>query len=198
MKYKVYTSSVKVLADLQTPVGIYLKMRDLYPESVLLESSDFHGGENSYSFIGLKPVARFCLDKGVITQEYPNGTIEKIEVSPSINVPEAFQGFVQTFEWEAADQPATINGFFGYTSYDAASYFESVNTRKEETAASAIPEMLYIYYRYIIIVNHFKNELTLVENLFEGEESHIQTILNLLENRNFAVYDFHLKGEETS
>jgi anthranilate synthase component 1 len=197
MKHKVYTSSVKVLADLQTPVGIYLKMRDLYPESVLLESSDFHGGENSFSFIGLKPVARFCLNKGVITQEYPHGRTEKIEVNESVHVPEVFQRFVRSFEPENA-QPADINGFFGYTSYDAVSYFETVDTRKQEAAASDIPEMLYIYYRYIIVVNHFKNELTLIENLFEGEESNIHAILNLLENRNFAVYDFHVEGQETS
>jgi anthranilate synthase component 1 len=198
MKNVVYSKSIRVLGDLQTPVGIYLKMRDLYPESVLLESSDFHGGENSYSFIGLKPIARFCLDKGMITEEYPNGRTEKIKVDESVHVPEIFQRFVQSFKPADMQLPADINGFFGYTSYDAVSHFEMVDTRKQETAASSIPEMLYIYYRYIIVVDHFKNELTLVENLFEGEESNIRSILNLLENRNFAVYDFQVKGEETS
>jgi anthranilate synthase component 1 len=199
MKYKVYSNTAKVLADLQTPVGIYLKMRDLYPESVLLESSDFHGGENSYSFIGLKPVARFRLEQRVITEEYPDGTIRKINVAPPVHVPEAFQRFVQSFEQEQTAPAAGINGFFGYTSYDAVAHFESVNTRKDNNTPEAdIPDMLYIYYRYIIVVDHFKNELTLVENLFEGEQSNLQTILNLLENRNFAVYNFRTLGEETS
>ncbi|MDR0507436.1 MAG: anthranilate synthase component I family protein [Dysgonamonadaceae bacterium] len=198
MKHKVYSSSVTVLGDLQTPVGIYLKIRDLYPESVLLESSDFHSGENSYSFIGFKPAAHFSLDKGLITKEYPNGMVEKTEVTPSVNVPDVFQSFIQSFELEGTCQTANINGFFGYTSYDAVSCFESVNTRKDVSSETSIPEMMYIYYRYIIIVNHFKDELTLVENLFEGEESNMQSILNLLEMRNFAIYDFHLNGKETS
>lgn len=56
MNYSFKTISKKVMGDLHTPVSIYLKVRDIYPESALLESSDFHGNENSLSFISAPPL----------------------------------------------------------------------------------------------------------------------------------------------
>ncbi len=188
----------KVLADLQTPVGIYLKMRDLYPESVLLESSDFHGGENAYSFIGLKPEAKFRLENNVITKQYPGGIQEELHVGQSVSVANELNDFIQSFVCDEFDKSLDINGFFGYTSYDAISYFEKVKKTEKEIDSFAVPEMLYIYYKYIIVVDHFRNEMTVVENLFDSEESRIEEILHLLENRNFAVYDFNLQGGESS
>lgn len=49
------THSKQVLGDMHTPVSIYLKVRDMYPQSALMESSDYHAGENSLSFIALCP-----------------------------------------------------------------------------------------------------------------------------------------------
>jgi anthranilate synthase component 1 len=67
------TQTKTVLADVQTPVSIYLKVRDIYPESALLESSDFHGNENSVSMIGFNPMARFEVNNGQIRLIYPDG-----------------------------------------------------------------------------------------------------------------------------
>ena len=194
---KIKTNFKTILADLQTPVSIYLKVRDAYPESVLLESSDFHGNENSISFIGIDPVAHFKVDKGLIIREYP-GEKEIVTKVNGESVPETLDKFIRSFKVENNDNPTGFNGFFGYTSYDAVRYFETIDCNKKETPVSSIPEMLYIFYRYIIVVNHFKNELTIVENLFEGDESRIEFIQTLLENRNYASYNFSLIGEESS
>lgn len=198
MNYTFQTISKTLLADLQTPVGIYLKVRDIYPESALLESSDFHGGENSFSFIGIEPAASFQVDRGCVACRYPDGQKTTIALSDEYPLAQHFDDYLAAFRSTGNRNTTGINGFFGYTSYNAVRYFEPVDTEKHPTPASGIPEMMYILYRYIIVVNHFKNELTIVENLFGGEPSRMNEVEALLENRNFASYDFSLRGEERS
>ncbi|MDR2474827.1 MAG: anthranilate synthase component I family protein [Bacteroidales bacterium] len=186
----------KMLADLQTPVGIYLKIRDLYPESVLLESSDYHGGESSYSIIGVQPLARFIVKDGRICERYFGQQESLSEITPENSLPECFNRFLQRFSLEG--ETTSFNGLFGYTSYDAVRHFENIELKNSTDDRSDIPDMYYILYRYTIAVNHFKNELTLVENLPEGQTSDTATIENILHNRNFASYDFRTTGKETS
>ena len=44
------------MADTVTPVGLYLRFRDAYANTLLLESSDYHSKEESFSFIAIEPV----------------------------------------------------------------------------------------------------------------------------------------------
>ncbi|MGE4567607.1 MAG: anthranilate synthase component I family protein [Bacteroidales bacterium] len=198
MKYTFRSVSQKMLADLQTPVGIYLKMRDVFSESVLLESSDFHGAENSFSFIGIDPLARFVLRGGEIEQSFPDGTRKVDPLVASIHVMDRFRDFLGCFHHATPEESMRVCGLFGYTSYNTVRYFEPVASAGKATEASSIPDMIYNFYRYIIVVDHFRNELTIVEHLFEGESSSIQRIKALLENRDYASYDFVLKGSERS
>ena len=126
MKHNMKTFSKKLLADLQTPVGIYLKIRDVFPQSALLESSDYHGGENSYSFIGFHPVAEFKLEKGLVSELYPNGEKAEIRVDENTDIPEKFQEFIRKFVITDDNNTLGYNGFFGYTAYDAVRYFEDI------------------------------------------------------------------------
>ncbi|MCE5173840.1 MAG: anthranilate synthase component I family protein [Bacteroidales bacterium] len=196
MKYKIRTLSKKLLADLQTPVSIYLKIRDVYPYSALLESSDYHGGENSFSFIGFKPVADFKLEKNRITENFPDGQKVETEVNSDTNVPDCFLSFIQSFSVVEDHSDLGINGLFGYTAYDAVRYFEDVKIMNTVEDGSEVPDIQYVFYKFIIAVNHHKNELTVVENIFEGEESNMNEVLALLDNRNFASYNFSIVGEE--
>lgn len=198
MKYPIRTLSKKLLADLQTPVGIYLKIRDVYPNSALLESSDYHGGENSFSFIGFKPVAGFTLDKNKITENYPDGLKVETEVNAETNVPDRFQSFIQSFSVVDDNNTFGFNGLFGYTAFDAVRHFEDVKIKNTVKDGSEVPDIQYIFYKFIIGINHHKNELTIVENIFEGKESSINEVLALLDNRNFASYNFSTDGEEHS
>jgi anthranilate synthase component 1 len=188
-------TSKTVLADLQTPVGIYLRTRDAFPESVLLESSDFHGNENSVSFIGLEPLARFEVKDGSATLLHPGGREETRAIDDRETVPALLHRFTRSIEVTGDENRAGYNGFFGYTAYDAVRYFEEVDPGRGD---AGMPEMLYILYRYIIVVNHFKNEMTIVENRLEGEESRVDEVLALLNNRNYASYNFSARGEEES
>jgi anthranilate synthase component I len=196
MKHNIRTISRKLLADLQTPVSIYLKIRDVFPHSALLESSDYHGGENSFSFIGFQPVAQFKLEKNIITETFRDGEKTETEVTGNVNVPDLFQAFIRSFPVIEDNNTLGFNGLFGYTAYDAVQYFEDVTFSKRVTDNSDVPDIQYILYKYLIGINHHKNEMTIVENLFDGEKSDMDTVLALLDNRNFASYDFHLEGVE--
>jgi anthranilate synthase component 1 len=126
MKYSIQTNSVNLLADLQTPVSIYLKIRDIYPYSVLLESADYHGGENSYSFIGFNPVAEFLLQHDVITETFPDGNKIEIPLTDSIRVTDCFQQFIQTFSVKEDTSKLSFNGLFGYFTFESVRYFEDI------------------------------------------------------------------------
>lgn len=195
-RIKLTATSRTLLADLQTPVGIYLKVRDLFPESALLESSDYHSSENSYSFIGVEPIARFTVSQGVVAEQYPGNTNNTYSLSENVKLPDALNAFVQRFE--VGGDRRNANGLFGYTAYDAVQYFESVRINARPAGKADVPEMVYILYRFVISVNHLRNEMTITENLTEGETSRMDTLLGILASRNFPTYGFHTVDGVTS
>lgn len=185
-----------MLADLQTPVGIYLKIRDLYTNSVLLESSDYHGIENSYSYIGFCPIGGISVNQFLIKEEYPDGSKIETPVTGKLTVAERFDAFLKSVELVKNDNPVGVNGLFGYSSYESVQYFEDVKLAARETVPGSMPGLHYVLFKYIIAVNHFNNELTIIENLLEGETSKISDIEEVLENNNIATYEFSAVGEE--
>jgi len=193
---RLFVHSKKMLADLQTPVGIYLKIRDLYTNSVLLESSDYHGVENSYSYIGFCPIGGISVNQFLIKEEYPDGSKIETPVTSKLTVAERFDAFLKSVELVKNDNPVGINGLFGYSSYESVQYFEDVKLNARETVPGSMPGLHYVLFKYIIAVNHFNNELTIIENLLEGETSKISDIEEILENNNIATYEFSAVGEE--
>jgi len=186
-----------MLADLQTPVGIYLKIRDLYTNSVLLESSDYHGVENSFSYVGFCPIGGISVNHFTITEEYPDGSLVETKVTGKLTVAERFDVFLKSFKLVGETmKPGLINGLLGYSSYESVQYFEDVKLSARETVPGSMPGLHYVLFKYIIAINHFNNELTIIENLQEGETSKIDSIEEILQNNNFATYDFEAVGEE--
>ncbi len=196
MNYTFKTISKRVMGDLHTPVSIYLKVRDVYPESALLESSDFHGNENSLSYIALQPIARIGINNRECTASYPDGSREVTPLSGTFGVAEAMNTFLRRFKVEGANKE--VCGLFGYTAYDAIRYFENIPVMEAHHEENDAPDLLYILYKYVIVFDHFKNELTIVELMSEGEKSGLNEIITLIENRNFASYNFRTVGPETS
>ncbi len=186
------------LADLLTPVGVYLKIRDKYPQSLLLESSDYHGNRNSMSYICFEELASFMVDNGVAEYCLPGQDMVKKEVGKTVLVTEMLNGFVQSFEYEEEKSTDTVNGLFGYTGYDAVQYFEDIRLSGSADKSSKIPDMYYGFYRFIIAFNHFKNQLFLIENILPGETSRADEIFNLLINRNTGNYKFYPSESEIS
>ncbi|MDR0559531.1 MAG: anthranilate synthase component I family protein [Prevotellaceae bacterium] len=193
MKTKINIRCRKLLADLQTPVSIYLKVRDMSSQSALLESSDYHSSENSFSFIGIEPIASFSVKNHVAKMIYPDGYVTESEIK-SQNIQSLLNEYIQNFELSGnKDQ---INGFFGYTSYDAVKYLENIDI--QENRQSELPEMKYILYRFVIAINHLRDEMTIIENLTENEESRIDELISVIDCRNFPSYDFSSVDNVTS
>ena len=193
MKEYAFQTRYRVLpADLQTPVGIYLKVRDLYPQSVLLESSDYHTTQNSFSFIGVEPIASFTLSGGHILRTYPDGTRDVRPVEDDTDVPAELSAYIRQFS--AQDNQTGINGLFGYTAYDAVRYFEKVKIRPAEGDFAHLPDIVQVLFRFVIVVNHFKNTLTIVENLLPSQTSRMDELKAVLDNQNVAQYPFQAAG----
>ncbi len=195
-KFSYHTVTKQVLGDLQTPVSIYLKVRDIYPESALLESSDFHGNENSLSFIALNPLASIGINYDQCTMTFPDHTTEVIPLQENFQVDQAINRFLSQFE--VVGEGSERCGLFGYTAFDAVRYFENIPVMEAHHEENEAPDMLYILYKDIIVFNHFKNELTLIELTTDGEESQLKQIETYINNRNFASYNFQAVGQETS
>lgn len=199
MKVNIKSHSKKLLADLQTPVSIYLKLRDLFPESALLESSDSRGHENSYSLIGIEPRAFFKLENNQVTEHYSEETEIVYTVEENLSLTNCLNKFIGRFKVESEHDIAfEANGFFGFTSYNSTRYFETSLPQNPKKSELAIPDMYYIFYRFVLVIDHYKNELTIIENVEEGEASRMEEIETLLMCRNFASYGFSVKGEEYS
>lgn len=190
------THSKKILGDMHTPVSIYLKVRDLYPQSVLMESSDYHAGENSLSFIALCPLAGIGINHGVVTETLPDRTKVETPLSEILSVEQAMNAFIKRFAVKG--EHANVCGLYGYTTFNAVQYFENIPVKTSYDPMNDAPDILYILYKYVIIFNHFKNELTLVEMLNEGEKSSIEELEAAIENRNYASYNFSVNGEISS
>jgi anthranilate synthase component 1 len=191
MKHIVKTLTCTIPADLETPVAIYLKIRDLYPQSALLESSDYHTNHGSVSLIGIDPIGRFEVGGEKITKQFPDGTVETIAIADGVDVVSQLNSYIADYQIEGVEG----NGMLGFTAYDAVRYFESVKIQPREASMSDIPDMLYILYRFIIRVNHYKNEMTIIENIIDGQSSQTESLIGLLHNHNIAQYPFKAKDD---
>ena len=166
------TSYFKRLADTSTPVSIYLTMRDRFPNSILLESSDYHGNDNSYSFIGLNPIASFILKDKEITIDKRSCGGDLIVLNAEENdVMDTLKAFSESFEVEENYFPFINGGVFGYSSFEAVEYFEDISFDRKVREDKEVPDMIYQVYQNIIAINHFKNELYVFEHIANGRES---------------------------
>lgn len=195
--YKLNTHYKKILADTITPVSIYLKIRDKYPNSILLESSDYHANDNSFSYICSNPIASIKVENNIIIQTFPDGNIETLEINKTTNVANEIHHFTQRFNVDSDKQFKFINnGIFGYTAYDAVKYFEDITISKKENSLK-IPDIYYAVYQNIIAINHFKNEAYIFAHCYEAENN-INDIHHLIKAKNFASYEFSTEGEINS
>ena len=193
MTYKLQTNYKQILADTITPVSVYLKIRDKFPNSLLLESSDYHGNDNSFSYICCNPIASIKIENETIYKSFPDDKTEIISIAPTTDIPQVIQEFSGQFQSEKNDFKFINNGLFGYISYDAVRYFEKVTIAKKENS-NTIPDVFYAVYQNIIAINHFKNEAYIFCHSLDGK-SNISEIEQLLQSRNIATYKFSKEGE---
>ena len=216
MKYSYHTVTRKILADLYTPVGVYMRLRDIYPQSALMESSDYHGSENSRSFIGVHPLASIAVSHGKVIKTYPDGSVEK-EVLPAfgegkgeqckLTISKAINDFIQSFHVEGEGKE--FCGLYGFTTFNAVRYFENIPVKDTTMEKNDAPDIYYIMYKDIIVFDHFNNTMELIalqeseERRVKSEESHsslpeLDALLKAVNKANVKPYDFHPVGDTFS
>lgn len=196
------TQTRKILADLYTPVGVYMRLRDIYPQSALMESSDYHGTENSRSFIGVHPIASIAVGHGVVTATYPDGRVEEKELPAfgegkgekcKLAISKAFKDFIQAFHVEG--EGSECCGLYGFTTFNAVRYFENIPVKDTTMEKNDAPDIYYIMYKNIIVFDHFNNTMQLITL---GEEAELDALMKAINKANVKPYDFHPVGETTS
>ncbi len=206
--YRYKTVSKKILADLYTPVGIYMRLRDIYPQSALMESSDYHSNENGRSFIGINPMGSISVGHNEVMCTYPDGSGSSLQIDNSVKgrakveVAKAMADFISTFQVEGEGK--SYCGLYGYTTFNAVRYFEDIDVKDVTMEKNDAPDILYILYRNIIVFDHYKNTLELI-SLVEADESEaviekkgnevINQLLKAINNNAVRSYDFYPAGD---
>ena len=196
MNYRYHTASKQILSDMLTPVSAYMKVRDAYPQSALMESSDYHGGENARSFIGLHPIGSISVEHGIAKAKFPDGRMEEQLITETYDTAQAINDFLAQFE--ISGENSEYCGLYGYTTFNAVRYFENINVKDETQAENDAPDLLSILYKDYIVFDHFSNKLTIIELLEDGEKDDLDQLERDMQNRHYQTYDFHPVGEHWS
>ncbi len=206
-KIEITTFCKQLLADVFTPVGMYLRLRDRFRDTILLESTDFHSVDGSYSFIAVNAIGGMEITSTKsIEFKYPGHQPERVEIKNVNEVPQLLWDFMQRFDVKSPGEKEGrfAQGLYGYTTYDAVQFFETIKfTRNSQltthnSQADSIPLMRYRLYQYVIAVNHFKDELFICENKIAGIESELPVLESLIRSKDIPAYPFQPKGTETS
>ncbi|WP_448702116.1 anthranilate synthase component I family protein [Mucilaginibacter sp. AW1-3] len=197
--YKLTTTYKKLLADTTTPVSIYLRLRDVFPNSLLLESSDYHSRENSMSYVCCEPIAGLVLNDGELKKNYPDDSSQTSAVG-TFDLANEIESFLSTFEVEQLPLKMISNGLFGYFTHEAVEFFETIRLKPYTDTVRKVPVMQYHIYKYIIAIDHFKNELYIFQNCYgDGcDDEGLQKVEFLIKNKNFPEYQFESNGPESS
>ena len=187
------TTSRTILGDLYTPVGVYMRLRDLYPQSALMESSDYHDQSNSRSFIGIHPIASVAIGHGMATVTYPDGKTFSQPLSADFGTADAIHALIDHIHVEGDD--ANVCGLFGYTSFNAVRYFENIAVKDETQERNDAPDVLYVLYKTVIVFDHHNNQLKMVTM---GDATDIDAVQKAMNRNNVREYDFHPVGDVSS
>ncbi|HEY0732515.1 MAG TPA: anthranilate synthase component I family protein, partial [Chitinophagaceae bacterium] len=200
-KIEVKTVVTKMLADVHTPVGIYLRLRDRFRDTILLESTDSHAAENSYSFICINAVAGIEIRDGeTVEYKLPAQNAERVTLQKTGELKDLLWNFMQRFQTADTNDKAArfAQGLYGYLSFDAIPFMENISFRKPPDDGNKIPIARYRLYQYVIAINHYYDELLFLENKIGGVESEAEVVMSLIQSKDIPVYPFTIITGESS
>ena len=192
---KLKTIRKKIIVDTITPVSIYLKLRDQFTNTILLESSDYIAKDNSYAYICCNPIAKFYVKKNILFKEFPDNSKKETKLTSTTNILSELDDFMRTFEIDdnsVESKKYISRGLFGYMSYDSIKFFENIEV-ENDSYGDEIPEIFYSFYREIIVINTFNNEATLISH--SGDIEKINTLEKLIKTKKTNEFSFKIEGE---
>ena len=178
------------MADLHTPVGAYLRLRDLHPMSALMESSDYHDRANSRSFICTEPLATIAVAHGKCAMSLPDGSREERAMGESYRPEHALREFMDRFA--VGGEGAGLCGLYGYTSFNAVRYTEGIAVKDATAERDDAPDMMYTLYKNIVAFDHFDDTMTIATL---GGEADIDRLLKRMNKDCAHGYGFRATGE---
>ena len=190
-----------MLADVFTPVGIYLRVRDRFRDTILLESTDNHAVDNSYSFICINAIGGIEISSlNSLETKFPGFPAERMPIKDASIVPDQLWNYMQRYDVGdvKGKEEKFAQGLYGYTTYDAVQFFDTLKLSNRDGKETNIPLARYRLYQYVIAINHFKDELYLCENILTGIPSELAVVESLIRSKDVPVYPFSPKGNETS
>ena len=193
--YKLNTVKKNIIVDTITPVSIYLKLRDNYSNTILLESSDYSAKDNSYAYICCNPIAKFYVKKNTLFTEYPDGTKFQKELAKDVRIFSELEKFMNKFsiqDYSNQSKKYISKGLFGYMTYDSVRFFEKININNE-SFVDDIPDIYYSLYSEIIVVNTFNNKANLISHT--GNKNKIDEIEKLIKGKKTNEFSFKLNGK---
>ena len=195
-KYKLNSYHKKIIADTITPVEVYLKIRDVFPNSLLLESSDYRSSNNNFSFICFNEIGSIKIKDFVLEEKFPDGKTSSEKLKQSINIPDVIHKYLDNFDIDQNEHTFVNNGLFGFVSHEAIKYFENISLSEDKEDLN-IPDIFYGLYQNIIAISLYNHEAHIFCNSFD-KENNIETIENLLISKSYPVFNYNNIGEKTS
>ncbi|MFR9649142.1 MAG: anthranilate synthase component I family protein [Rikenellaceae bacterium] len=186
-KYRIETR--RLIGDIYTPVSLYMRLRDLYPQSALLESSDYNSSENSTTYIAIDPISSVAVQSQQAVIKMPDGSVSRTPCVDSAQIGAVIDNYMSLFDIDGE------YGIYGYTAYDSVAYMEQIGVEQQRPEMNDAPDLYYILYRYTLVYDHHFNTLTLRELVAEGEQSRGEEIAAAIENRDYSTYDFTAVGD---
>ncbi|SUZ70547.1 uncharacterized protein METZ01_LOCUS23401 [marine metagenome] len=195
-KYKLNSYHKKIIADTITPVEVYLKIRDVFPNSLLLESSDYRSSNNNFSFICFNEIGSIKIKDFVLEEKFPDGKTSSEKLKQSPNIPDIIHKYLDNFDIDQNEHTFVNNGLFGFVSHEAIKYFENISLSEDKEDLN-IPDIFYGLYQNIIAISLYNHEAHIFCNSFD-KENNIETIENLLISKSYPVFNYNNIGEKTS
>src|SRR3954447_2421854 len=148
------------IADTETPVSAYLKLRGSGP-SFLLESAEGGQRVGRWSFLGVHPRSVMRMDHGVLTV---NGEERPFE-DPYGAVSDELSRYRAA---PLADLPPFAGGAVGLFGYDLVRWAEPTVGRRENSLG--VPDLALMISDVLLAFDHLRRELTILANVFAGDD----------------------------
>jgi anthranilate synthase component 1 len=194
---KIKKQHITLPADSFTPVALYLRLRDQFPHTFLMESSDYHTRRNSFSYIGVQSIAEVKATENAFYTEI-EGVSNTEKLDSKLDLPNKLQSFINQFEAEDLfpQEDFEESGFFGATGFDGVQYFENIHFEKVQ---EDIPFLRYHFYRFVLVFDHFKDELHVFEHqLGKTYDFDRNDLVQVILNRSVPQFKFKKVGVEES
>lgn len=157
-----------MLADLETPVSVYIKLSQMGEVSFLLESVE--GGEHigRYSFMGVNPKGVISVKDKQISLDY-NGKINH-QIMPEgqdpLHVVE--REFRRVKPVRVPGLPRFVGGAVGTLAYDVVRYFENIRATAKRDLD--VPDVAFMMVDTLVVFDHAKHQLLIIANAEKSDD----------------------------